>query len=144
MTHTDAGHYAAKHPAGAPLNEQIAAAVKQKAVDGGIDCAAATAIAGLLGATMQEVGRTIDLLEIRLKRCQLGLFGFDRKEGTLVPAERIEPALEKDIRENLFEGRLPCISAWGIADGRGIPRMAVSSACERLKIKIKPCQLGAF
>jgi len=144
MAHSDAGHYAAKHPAARMLNEKISAAVQQKAVDGGISCADATAIAEKSGVDMREVGVTIDLLEIRLRQCQLGLFGFDRREGGLRPATEVAPDLEKAIRENLAGGRLSCISAWQIADGRGLSRIAVSSACEKLKIKIKPCQLGAF
>ncbi len=54
------------------------------------------------------------------------------------------PELEKEIRSRLSNGRLPCAAAWEIAAERKIPRMKVSSACEALKIKIKPCQLGAF
>ena len=34
--------------------------------------------------------------------------------------------------------------AWEIAKRFEISKMKVSSVCEQLKIKIKPCQLGAF
>jgi hypothetical protein len=93
---------------------------------------------------MLEVGVTIDLLEIRLKRCQLGLFGYGQKKGVVKPAVKVSTELEKAIHGALADGRLPCLAAWKIADGMGIARMDVSSACEALKIKIKPCQLGAF
>jgi len=39
---------------------------------------------------------------------------------------------------------LSCAVSWEIADALQLTRMAVSEACEALKIKIKPCQLGAF
>jgi hypothetical protein len=39
---------------------------------------------------------------------------------------------------------MPCAAAWDIAALREIPRLEVSSACEKLGIKIKPCQLDAF
>jgi hypothetical protein len=57
---------------------------------------------------------------------------------------KVSTKLEKAIRGALADGWLPCLTAWKIADGMGIARMEVSSACEALKIKIKPCQLGAF
>jgi hypothetical protein len=91
-----------------------------------------------------KVGETLDLLEIRLKRCQLGLFGFAGKKLIVEPAAEVSPELEKAIRGSLADRRLSCLSAWKIADEMGIARMDVTSACEALKIKIKPCQLGAF
>ena len=60
------------------------------------------------------------------------------------PAETVAPELEGAIRAAARDGRLPCAAAWEIAAERKIPRMKVSSACEALKIRIKPCQLGAF
>ena len=49
-----------------------------------------------------------------------------------------------DLLEIHVKERLSCLSAWEIAEETGSTRMAISSACEKLKIKIKPCQLGAF
>ena len=144
MTHADADHYAAKHPVNKTLNKKLAAAVQKRAADGNINCADATAIAENLQVEMMEVGTTIDLLEIRLKRCQLGLFGYGEQKLIIKPADKVAPDMEKAIRSSLVDGRLPCLSVWEIADGRGIARMDVSSACEALKIRIKPCQLGAF
>ncbi len=93
---------------------------------------------------MAEVGRTLDLLEIRISRCQLGLFGY-AAEGKIVRRENpVIPELEKAIRSRLSDSRLPCAAAWEIAAEWKIPRMKIASACEELKIKIKPCQLGAF
>jgi hypothetical protein len=144
MTHADADRYAAKHPEGRILNKKIAAAVRKRAANEEINCADASAIAENFRADMLEVGVTIDLLEIRLRRCQLGLFGYSQKKGVIEPAVKVSTKLEKAIRGALAEGRLSCLAAWKIADGMGIARMDVSSACEALKIKIKPCQLGAF
>jgi hypothetical protein len=39
---------------------------------------------------------------------------------------------------------LSCAAAWEIADRLGVKRLEVGAACENLKIKVKPCQLGAF
>ena len=144
MTHADADRYAAKHPEGRMLNKKIAEAVRKRAANGEINCADASAIAENFRVDMLEIGATIDLLEIRLKRCQLGLFGFGKKKVIVEPAAEVSKELEKAIRGNLADGRLPCIAAWDIADRAGVARMDVASACEALKIKIKPCQLGAF
>ena len=145
MTHSDAGRYAAKHGKGGSPDENVAAACRAKVTAGELACADAEQISGELGVTMAEVGRTADLLEIRIGRCQLGLFGYDAPGGRIVrPAEGVEPALEAAIRGRLSNGRLPCSAAWEIATDRKVPRLNVSSACEVLKIKVKPCQLGAF
>jgi hypothetical protein len=145
MTHSDAGRYSAKHPPEGKTDEKIAAAVRERIAKGEITCADAERIGTSLSAALEEVGRTIDLLEVRISRCQLGLFGYDTAGGRVVrPEERVEPGLETAIRSRLAGGRLPCAAAWKIAAEMEVPRMKVSGACEALKIKIKPCQLGAF
>jgi hypothetical protein len=93
---------------------------------------------------MGEVGVAIDLMDIQLERCQLGLFGYGEKKLIVKPAENVPSDLEKAIRDALAGGRLPCAAAWRIAEAFGIAKTDVSSACEALKIKVKPCQLGAF
>jgi len=144
MTHSNAGRYADKHAPGRSPDEKIAEAVRSQAKEGELACADAEQIGAEQGATMAEVGRTLDLLEVRINRCQLGLFGYAVEKKTVRPDNTVAPELEKDIRRRLSDGRLPCAAAWEIAAERKIPRMKVSSACEALKIKIKPCQLGAF
>lgn len=146
MTHADAGRYSAKHPPGGKPDEKTAAAVRENVADGKIACADAERIGRDLGTALAEVGRTIDLLEVRIGRCQLGLFGYDGevKGRSVRPAGQVTPALEEAIRGRISEGRLPCVAAWEIAAAMGIPRMKVSAACETMKIKVKPCQLGAF
>ena len=80
MTHEDAGHYAAKHP-NAKADPAIAAAIEEKQTDGRITCAAAHAIASKLGCPPEAVGVNIDLLEMRIAKCQLGLFGHGSVKG---------------------------------------------------------------
>jgi len=148
MTHSDRGNYAAKHgPEGRP-DERIAAALETEVKAGVCNCARAEATAIGLGVSMAEVGRTADLLEIRIGRCQLGLFGYPggaEPNGKIVkPAATVDGELERAIRAGLVEGKLPCQAAWGIAAAQNLSRIAVSAACETLKLRIKPCQLGAF
>ena len=144
MTHGDKGNYKAKHSSGSKLDQKIAQALEKRTADGRITCADASDIADELGATMKEVGLAIDLMEIEISKCQLGLFGYSPQKMVVKPAETVQAGLEKAIRGALVDDRLPCASAWSIAKTSGIPKMAVSSACEALKIKVKPCQLGAF
>jgi hypothetical protein len=107
-------------------------------------CAVAFDIAGKLGCTPAEVGRTADLLHISLVKCQLGLFGYKPQKKIVDSRMPQEPALGDAIRDGLVDDRLPCKTAWRIAAQFGVPKMTVSSACEALGVKIKPCQLGAF
>jgi hypothetical protein len=107
-------------------------------------CAVAFDIAGKLGCAPAEVGRTADLLQISLVKCQLGLFGYKPQKKIVDSRMPQEPALGDAIRDGLVDDRLPCKTAWRIAAQFGVPKMTVSSACEALGIKIKPCQLGAF
>jgi len=143
MTHENAGHYAAKHPTGAKYNPQVAKAIKQKILDGKITCAAAHKIADNFNIAPAETGRNIDLLEIRLSKCQMGLFGYGKQKKIIKPAESISPELEKAIKESIADGRI-CAACWDTARKMGCSKLDVSGACETLKIKISPCQLGAF
>jgi hypothetical protein len=146
MTQEDKGHYAAKHQ-NAKLDERLAAAVRLKTIEGKLNCSAAERLAAELEVPMAEIGLTADLLEINIIGCQLGLFGHTLEEKCVKPAEEVSPMLETVIRSRLAggpEGPMPCAAAWDIAALRGMPRLEVSSACEKLGIKIKPCQLGAF
>ena len=86
----------------------------------------------------------MDLLKIKLAKCQLGLFGYTPERVIVKPADKVSPELEYAIRGRLVDERLPCAQAWEIAEELSLKKMDVSCAAEALGIKIKPCQLGAF
>lgn len=143
MTHEDAGNYAGKHPADRKPDADIAEQVKDAARDGTITCSAAHQIADTMKVAPSEIGFTIDYLEIRLRGCQLGLFGYP--QGRIVkPAEKVSDELRDEIHSRLIDGQLYCAEAWDIADRMGISRRGIADACEKLGIKIRRCQLGAF
>ena len=147
MTHRDAGKYAQKHPPGTLLDQRLAKAVKKKARSGKLSCAVASRLAEELGVSMADIGRTADLLEIRIHNCMLGLFGRHTATGQkrkIAKADAVSPEMERAILSSVESGRLPCARAWEIADEQGISRESVSSFCEALEIKISNCQLGAF
>ena len=145
MTRNKIGHFAAKHPPGTTPAPQLAQALQCEARDGGIGCAAAHAIAASLALEPIVVGQAADLLELRIQRCQLGLFGYGAKAKQVAPAAEVSPALESVLRQAADpKGCLECTQAWQLAHRHGLARLALADACEALKIKIVRCQLGAF
>ena len=119
-------------------------ALLKRAPGGKLPCAVAFDIGKQLGVSPDAIGLAADLLELRLVKCQLGLFGYHPKKSIVKPAGSVAHELEKAIEASLVNGRLPCRSAWEIAKKFGIHKIKVSAACDAMKIKIRPCQLGAF
>jgi hypothetical protein len=144
MTHKESGHFAAKHPAQTKVDQRITQAVTKLLEKGSITCIKAHEIAQTLQAEPKQVGIAIDLQEGRIIKCQLGLFGYDKGQKKVKPADVVDPEVRIDIEKAMAGGRLPCLNAWQIAEKHGLPRLALANACESLGIKIKPCQLGAF
>ena len=114
MTHRDAGGYSNKHGAGEKPNPEVSKAVSAAADAGKIACTKVFSIASELGASPAVAGKTLDLLEIRLVKCQLGLFGYSPDKSIVKPADTVTPELESEIRSRLAGERLPCIAAWQI------------------------------
>jgi hypothetical protein len=143
MTHEDAGHYAAKHK-GSKLNEAIAVKVREMMSGKSLSCGAAHAISVELKVIPSEVGVVLDLLEVRIGKCQLGLFGYGEKKRIVKPADEVDPELKKEIESKLLGCRLSCKSASDIAEKFKMKRLDLANACEKLKIKINSCQIGSF
>lgn len=143
MTRRDKGSFGAKHP-GASVKPEVAELLKQKKVDGAMTCPLAFQVAGELNLTPAEVGLALDLLEIPISKCQLGLFGYSPVSRILQPADSVPADLDAAIRAAMKDGRLPCAAAFRIAADFKLAKIRVSSACEKLQIKISACQLGAF
>lgn len=138
------GHYRKKHQNAEMPDERLIKAVKEKAKNGEIPCAVAHALAKELGVSPEQIGFTMDILDIPIVKCQLGLFGYKDKKKIIKPKKEVSEQLKDKIYMNLEQGRLPCKKAWEIAKKLNIGKMEVASACEALGIKIIKCQLGAF
>ena len=52
--------------------------------------------------------------------------------------------LDDKIKASLEDGKLPCPVAFKIAKELKVGPQDVGEACNRLKIKIRSCQLGCF
>jgi len=144
MTHEFEGKYRTKHPAGTTPDPAIAAAIEEVVQEGSVSCAVAHDVATELGVTPADVGKTIDLLEYRIIKCQMGLFGYSPQKKIVKPAETVSDELRERLQNASSNGLIPCLDCWNAAATLGMQRMAVSAACELLGLRVKPCQLGAF
>jgi hypothetical protein len=144
MSHQDSGHYAAKHAADTPINSEIAEAVKKFVEQGKISCARTHQIAKELGVSPMDVGKTIDLLEIRITQCQLGLFAKRETSNTPLHTDEVSSSLTSSLQAAQSEGRLSCQDAWRIAEEQGLSKAVIGAACDVLRIKLVACQLGTF
>jgi hypothetical protein len=144
MTRKDKGHYGSKHPGGIVVAKEITEAVKKRSRQGALTCPLAFKIAGELSVPPGEVGKAMDLLEINIVKCQLGLFGYSPVRRIVQPAESVSEELETALRKAMIDGRLPCAEIFRIAGAFKLAKIRVSAACEKLKIRISACQLGAF
>ena len=144
MTHEDKGKFFTKHPKDTKVDEDLKKEILEQVKNSSLSCKKAEEIAGEMGFSLEETGRTIDILNIKITKCQLGLFGYGETQKIVQSAKEIPPELKESITSALENERLSCAAAWEIAGKLNISRMKVAAACEALQIKIKPCQLGAF
>jgi DNA invertase Pin-like site-specific DNA recombinase len=140
----DKGHYKDKYPADRKVDQRVAEAVKKRTEKGEITCAIAFNVAEAMNVSPGEIGFTMDRLEIPIRKCQLGLFGYSPISRIIQKAETVPNELEEAIRGAMIDGRLSCEALWKIAKEFRIAKIRVSAACEKLGIKISQCQLGAF
>jgi len=144
MAHADKGKYAQKHSQEIKVEDSLKQEVRQAARENNVACTIAEEIAGRKAVSLSDVGIALDILNINITECQLGLFGYKPQKKIVQPAKEVAPDLKQAINDAMSDGRLSCAASWAIAKQLKLPRMKVSAACEALKIKIKPCQLGAF
>jgi hypothetical protein len=144
MTHTDKGNYAAKHQATGSRNAAVVHAVKKAAKDSTITCAAAHKITRDCSVPAEEAGRAIDAEELQIIHCQLGIFKHSADRPAKPANLDLTPELKKALAAGLVNERLPCETAWSIADRCGLTKPQIGAACDELGIKINACQLGTF
>jgi hypothetical protein len=136
--------YSEKHGPDSHLDPMIEKEINKQCKKQEISCPRAFEIAHHLNVKMLEVGRTADLMNIRVVQCQLGLFGHKPKNKIVRAEETSDQALLNAIKGAARNNRLTCEKAWQIADQLNISKQNVSNASQANGIKIKSCQLGAF
>lgn len=133
-----------KHGPAQTIDPTLAAQIKGRQENGNLTCSKAHAIAKALDTTPAQVGKAMDILGIRISRCQMGLFGYSPEKKAVKPTETVDAAIKTELESAVNDNRIPCARCWELADRHKIPRMAVAAACEALGYKISRCQLGAF
>ena len=136
--------YSAKHGPDEKPDTSIKNEILKKTKNKKIPCAVAFEIAKTLQMSPEKVGKTADLMNFKLTKCQLGLFGYQPQKKIVKPQDSINADVKDAVSAALVQGRLSCQSAWDIASRLHTSKMTVSGACEAMGIKIKDCQLGAF
>ncbi len=127
------------------MNQAIATQIQQSLTEGRLSCPLAFKVARRLDVSPQQVGEAANELDVRISRCQLGLFGHGSDKGkSLEPAQEVDEELEARIKDRVVEGSLPCATAWEIASELTMKRLDVANAAESLGIRITQCQLGCF
>jgi len=115
--------------------------------DGRLPCAFAFRLAAENGWTPTQVGVEADRLDVRISRCQLGLFGYESfRQKSLV---QTVPEAPGDVTVSLRaaasdDEKISCAALWRIAEDHGLPRIAIACAAETLGLRVTPCQLGCF
>jgi hypothetical protein len=136
--------FSEKHANDPKPDPEIKDEILKNAKEGEIPCAIAFEIAKRQKVSPAKVGKNVDLLELKLVKCQLGLFGYSPQKKIVKSSSEVSQDLKHGIQNALTEGKLSCERAWEIAKRFEVSKMQVSGACEAMGIKIKPCQLGAF
>lgn len=128
--------------------EELQQAILERLDDGKLPCAAAFAIAHRLGVEPLAVGQAANVADIRINRCQLGLFGYGPKaEGKhkIVHAmEDVPQRLAARLRAAAVGDGITCAAIWQAADELGYKRIEASSAVEAMGLHVSRCQLGCF
>jgi hypothetical protein len=136
--------FSAKHGPDEKPDTSIKNEILKKTKNEKIPCAVAFEIAKVLQISPEKVGKTADLMNFKLTKCQMGLFGYQPKKKIVKPQDNIKEDVKDAVSHALAHGRLSCKQAWDIASRLHVGKMTVSAACEALGVKIKDCQLGAF
>ncbi|MBM4466681.1 MAG: hypothetical protein FJ014_14200, partial [Chloroflexi bacterium] len=77
------------------MNQEIAAQIKESLTEGRLPCASAFKVARRLEVSPQQVGELADELNVKISRCQLGLFGHGSDKGkSLEPAQEVGEELQ--------------------------------------------------
>lgn len=142
MTRLHADNYTTKH-SNDRIDPQIADAIKHNLTDGKITCEELHTIGIELNKSPAEMGKTADMLEIKIYECQLGLFGTQEPKLN-IRLTMITPTLKKSILEATVDGLITCADCWDVCPKAECNKLYVAGACDALKVKIHACQLGAF
>lgn len=123
--------------------KDINTTVTSAARDGRISCVRAFELSAETGYKPEQLGAAMDENKIKITLCQLGLFGHGGNKA-VKPAETVDKKIEDLIKSRLNDGKISCDAVWCIADEMKMKKFDIACACEKMKIRINRCRLGAF
>jgi hypothetical protein len=130
------------------MDKKLHQAMLERLVDGQLPCNHAFAIAQTLDIEPLQVGFAANEAEIRISRCQLGLFGYgpkaEGKHKIVHPMENVPERLAARLRTGADGENITCKVIWEVADKLGYKRIEASSAVEAMGLNVSRCQLGCF
>ena len=130
------------------MDERLHQAMLERLQDGQLPCNQAHAIAQALDVEPLAVGFAANDADIRISRCQLGLFGYgpkaEGKHKIVHPMEEVPERLAARLRAAADADKITCEAIWKAADGLGYKRIEASSAAEAMGLRVSRCQLGCF
>ena len=131
------------------MSADMVKAIEEISRDGQLACADAHDLAARLDMIPLDIAKVVNkATELRIDRCQLGLFGYGSKpEGKhkiLLPAARVPEEIEAAIQARVSKGAISCQAVWELAEEFKYPRLGIANITELLGLKVKPCQLGCF
>ena len=130
------------------MDERLHRAMLERLQDGQLPCNQAHAIAQALDMEPLTVGFAANDADIRISRCQLGLFGYgpkaEGKHKIVHPMEEVPERLAARLRAAADGDRITCEAIWKAADGLGYKRIEASSTAEAMGLRVSRCQLGCF
>ena len=117
-----------KHYTGdeAKIDDRIKTLVLEHSENKKLKCATANKIAKDFNISAGDIGRHADLLDIRLTKCQMGLFGYPQGSKIVKESESVNPDLEKAIKTKIVSGKISCREAWNIASEMEMSKIEVS------------------
>jgi len=144
MAHKDEGNYGGKHDGEVEIRPEIAEPIWRAGRDSRLDCAGAHKIAEELEVSPAEVGETLDLMEWKITRCQLGLFGYGQPSKLIKAAESVTEEQKQVLSRRSRKNAITCLDLWEAAEELKLGRLETACLCEALGLKIHDCQLGSF
>ena len=133
---------------GGDMDKQLHQSMLDNLEDGRLPCNRAHAIAQNLDLEPLQVGFAANETNIRISRCQLGLFGYgpkaEGKHKIVHPMDEVPERLAARLRAQADGENITCKAVWEVADKLGYKRIEASSAVEAMGLTVSRCQLGCF
>lgn len=144
MAHHHEKKLSAKHPAGTQVADHIIKALTPRIQEGKITCADAHDLAQAIQVPVHQIGLALDLSDVRIVACQLGLFERPGSVNADTPPPQTPTGLRQSLEAAVKDNAITCRQAWQLAQTHGVSRRQVGQACNAMEVKIRQCQLGAF